>query len=167
MGLGVLSHQAGHSAGLSSWAFGMPMARKCREGGWFRLFAEGSQDFLDVVVKVEWHAWRSSWACGLHAVSKCALAAGGVAAKTEQKHCTVATGNGAGAVEEAIECAHGTAEGAAADGDGAAYEAAYEAAYQYSVNHLEDPIRRFNGEGGGLLLDDAGPRRLPPGQVVE
>ena len=28
MGLGVLSHQAGHSAGLLSWAFGMPMARK-------------------------------------------------------------------------------------------------------------------------------------------
>ena len=62
---------------------------------------------------------------GLHAVSKYALAADDAAAKTEQKHCTVATGNGAGGVEEAIECAHGTAEGAAADGDGAAYGAVY------------------------------------------
>ena len=81
-----------------------------------RRLRPGSQDFLDVVVNFEWHAWRSSWACGLQAVSKYALAAGDVAAKTEQKHCAVATGNGAGAVEEAIECAHGTAEDAMAMG---------------------------------------------------
>ena len=117
-----------------------------------RRLRPGSQEFLDVVVKVEWHAWRSSWAWGLHAVSKYALAADD-AAKTEQKHCTVATGNGADAVEEAIECAHGKAEGAAADGNGAAYEAAY----LYSVNHLDDPIHRFNGEGAAYFLTMLGP----------
>ena len=67
--------------------------------------------FTPEAKKVEWHAWRPSWACGLHAVSKYALAAGDVAAKTEQK-----------------------------------------------------PLQ---WRGGGLLLDDAGPRRLPPKQVVE
>ena len=95
--LGVLSHQAGHSAGLSSWAFGMSMARQwCknassllwetvgssgsvlpREDGWLRPLRAGftpeAKSFLTwVVVKVEWHAWRSSWAWPTCSLQVCA-----------------------------------------------------------------------------------------------
>ena len=113
-----------------------------------RRLRPGSQDYLDVVVKVEWHAWRTSWAYGLHAVSKYALAAKDSAAKVERQHCKVATGNGADASDEEIECAPGVAEGPAADGEGAAYKVAY----QSHEDFLEDPIRRFNIEGAAYLL---------------
>ena len=113
-----------------------------------RRLRPGSQEYLDVVVKVEWHAWRTSWAYSLHAVSKYAPAAEDSAAKVERQHCKVATGNGADASDEETVRALGVAEGPAADDDGAAYKVAY----QSHEDFLENPIRRFNIEGAAYLL---------------
>ena len=86
-----------------------------------RLYSQ-SQEYLDVVVKVEWHAWRCSWAFCLHGVSKCAPAADDMAAKVEQKHREVGSDSGAAASKDGSESFPSAAEGDAADGAGAAYE---------------------------------------------
>ena len=105
-----------------------------------------SHEYLDVVVKVEWHAWRCSWAFCLRGVAKSAPAADDTAAKS-----------GADVSDEETGCVLGAAEGPAADDTGAAYKVAY----QYHEDFLEDPIHRFNGEGAAYFLMMRDPDDLP------